>query len=173
MSFSVRPALVCDAHSAVRAFTDIRQALRNAARRKSWRSVRASGHLSVSYVDGRLCPALSAVADLRIAHQDFRRDLGTVFPVVRVQPLDGEPVGVFAQEVGGQLQPSDLPTEAAASFYAALYAVGGGFRPLMFTRGLKAAPAMSHDDPTDDAEPMPMAFGAHFQNPFSQSQGGL
>lgn len=164
VTFSVRPAFAADAKSAVMAFTDIRQAMRNLARRKSWRGVRACGHLSFSYVDERFWPALSAVADLpRIAHQDFRRDLETVFPVVRVQPVDGDVDNALAVSLSDQLQPSGWPLEVASFFYTALYEVGGGFRPLTFMRGLKALPMMP-DDGADEVEPMPWShsYADHF-----------
>jgi len=116
----------------------------------------ACGHLTVAACDHGYAAELRAVAWLTAPHQDVRGDLTAFFSVVQVEPL-ASTHDQLADEFGSQLRPPELAA-VAAEFYSALYRIGGGFRPLRFTQGMKAAP--HRPEPyREEIDPLPVLFG--------------
>jgi hypothetical protein len=162
ITFSVRLAPVADGHSVLAAFVQTRQAIRNAARKPRWRGARASGHFGFDVDGSGWWPRLRGLAQLpRLAYQDFRRDLEAVFPIVRVQPLDGELGEILNAELPDQLASPDCSIGDGVTFYTALYRIGGGFRTLSCNRGLRSPPSFRNRLCPAGVEPMPMLFDTH------------
>lgn len=156
ITFRVRSSVVGDVATAVSAFARVRQAIRN-ARRGPWRTMQACGHLGVATCDDGYAAELRAVAWLAFPHQEVRRDLTGILSVIQVEPL-ASTRGQLAEEFGRQLSPPGGDPCIAAEFYATLYEVGGGFRPLRFTYGMKAAP--HRPEPyREEIDPLPVVFG--------------
>lgn len=157
IQFRVRTPAFADVGAAVSAFGRVRQAIRNARRGRVWRAMEALGHLTVAACDHGYAAELRAVAWLTAPHQDVRGDLTAIFSVVQVEPL-ASTRDQLADELGRQLQPPELKAAVAAEFYSALYRIGGGFRPLRFTHGIKAA---SHrlEPCGEEIDPLPVLFG--------------